>query len=104
MKLVTDVKVKFKLVSSGNLFSISDEGQVQLISLLDREKSPYHVIGVLAYTDSSPSLTALSEVSLQVIDTNDNLPVFENEIYTVSVAENIPEGTSILKGTYLLAR
>ncbi|XP_065207257.1 fat-like cadherin-related tumor suppressor homolog isoform X3 [Planococcus citri] len=97
MKLVKDVKVKFKLVSSANLFSISNEGQVQLSNQLDREKSAHHVIGVLAYTDSSPPLTALSEISLQVIDMNDNLPVFENEIYTVSVAENIPEGTSILK-------
>lgn len=98
MKLVTDVTVKYKLVSSGNMFSIDNDGQVQLTGQLDREKSPYHVIGVLAYTDASPPLTALSEIYLQVIDTNDNVPDFENEIYTISVAENIAEGTSIVKG------
>lgn len=100
VKLVTDVAAKFRLLSNANLFSIDNNGQISLTSQLDREKSPFYVIGVLAYTDSSPPLTALSEVYLQVIDSNDNVPDFENEVYSVSIAENMPEGTSIVKGIW----
>lgn len=98
VKLVTDVSVKFRLLSNGNLFSIDDNGQISLTNQLDREKAAFYVIGILAYTDSSPPLTALSEVYLQVIDSNDNVPNFENEIYSISIAENMPEGTSVIKG------
>lgn len=98
MKLVTDVPVRFKLLSASNLFSVDNEGQISLLSQLDREKAPYHIIGVLAYTDATPPLTALSEVLLQVIDVNEYTPEFENEVYAISVAENIREGTSIVKG------
>lgn len=100
MKLVSDVSVKFRLISNANVFTIDGDGQISLINQLDREKSPYYVIGVLAYTDSSPPLTALSEVYLQIIDVNDNIPHFENEIYSIFIAENMPAGTSIVKGNF----
>lgn len=66
-------------------------------SPLDRESKDNHLIGVLAETDSSPPLTALAEISLQVLDENDHAPKFESNPYGISVAENVEEGTSILK-------
>ncbi len=95
---MTNVSVQFRAVSNADTFSIDQEGQISLISPLDREKTPYYVVGVLAYTDSSPPLTALSEIYLQIIDENDNAPRFENDVYSVAVAENMPGGTSIVKG------
>lgn len=99
VKLVTDVPAKFRLLSHKNIFAISDEGHISAVNPLDREKVPNYVIGVLAYTDSTPPLTALSEVHLRVIDVNDNAPQFENDVYSISIAENMGEGTSLLRGT-----
>lgn len=58
----------------------------------------YHAFGILAYTDSSPPLTALAEIQLQVVDVNDHAPEFDNDVYSVSIPENIPEGTTVVKG------
>lgn len=99
VKLVTDAAAKFRLVSHKNVFAIDNEGRITSIAPLDREKVANYVIGVLAYTDSSPPLTALSEVHLHVIDVNDNAPQFENEVYSIAIAENMHEGTSLLRGT-----
>lgn len=97
VKLVSDMSVKFKLLSGNDIFSIDANGEITLTGKLDREKYPSYILGVLAYTDSSPPLTAFTEISLQILDHNDNKPLFQNENYIVSVAENIEEGSSIVK-------
>lgn len=82
------------------MFNIDSKGEITLTGKLDREKAPSHNIGVLAYTDSSPALTAFTEISLHVLDYNDNKPVFHSDKYVVLIAENIEEGSSILKGYF----
>ena len=98
MTLVSHVPVQFRLVSNANLFSIDRNGEVTLTNQIDREKSAHYLIGVLAYTESSPPLTAMSELSVQIVDYNDNVPQFENDVYSIYIAENMPAGTSLLKG------
>lgn len=78
-------------------FSIDGQGQVVLARPLNFEKQPTHLIGVLALTDSSPPLSALAEIVLQVQDENDHAPIFENSTYKLILAENVPEGSSIMK-------
>lgn len=79
-------------------FAVDGKGQLTLARPLDFEFQASHVIGVLALTDSSPPLTALVEIVLQVLDENDHAPHFESNPYVLNLAENIDEGTSILKG------
>ncbi|XP_044594516.1 fat-like cadherin-related tumor suppressor homolog isoform X4 [Cotesia glomerata] len=103
LKLTTNTTVKYFIVSSlsdnenDQLFSINQQGQIKLAKTLDRELKDNHIIGILAETDSSPPLTALAEISLQVLDENDNPPKFESNRYSINLSENIEEGTSILK-------
>ncbi|XP_034945358.1 fat-like cadherin-related tumor suppressor homolog isoform X2 [Chelonus insularis] len=92
--------VNYRIISAGDdakLFVINKQGQISLANSLDRELKDHHVIGVLAETDSTPPLTAFAEISLQVLDENDHDPKFESLPYVISLAENIEEGTSILK-------
>lgn len=98
MKLGTEIPVAYRLIGGGPMFNIDSSGQISLSEPLDREALASHNLGVLALTHSSPPLTALTEISLQVLDTNDNTPQFDSETYTVAVAENVQEGTSIFKG------
>ncbi|XP_076376857.1 FAT atypical cadherin kugelei isoform X4 [Megalopta genalis] len=100
LKTVTNNTVTYRIVSGDEdspLFTIDSHGQITLAKPLDRELKDRHLIGVLAETDSSPPLTALAEISLQVLDENDHAPQFESNPYSISLAENIEEGTSILK-------
>ncbi|XP_076387964.1 FAT atypical cadherin kugelei isoform X3 [Megachile rotundata] len=100
LKTVTNSTVTYRIVSGDEdspLFMVDPRGQVTLVKPLDRESKDNHLIGVLAETDSSPPLTALAEITLQVLDENDHAPKFESNPYGIILAENIEEGTSILK-------
>jgi len=100
VKTVTNSTVTYRIISGDEdnpFFTIDFHGQVTLARTLDRELKDNHLIGVLAETDSSPPLTALAEISLQVLDENDHAPRFESNPYSINLAENIEEGTSILK-------
>lgn len=54
---------------------------------------------VEAYTMSVPELVDSILVGVSPIDSNDNPPQFTSQVYTVSVAENIPIGSSITQVT-----
>lgn len=103
LKMATNVSVSFRIISELDQnrpqFSVSGSGELSLAAPLDFEAKDSHIIGVLAETDSSPPLTALTEIQLQVLDENNHSPVFESNPYMVDVAENIPEVTTILKVT-----
>ncbi|XP_058123843.1 fat-like cadherin-related tumor suppressor homolog [Anopheles ziemanni] len=80
-------------------FTINDAGQLRLAKTLDRETRDSHLIAILAETDSSPPLTAVTEIVLHVQDENDNTPIFESNPYSFTLAENIEKGSSIMKLT-----
>ncbi|KAL1114860.1 hypothetical protein AAG570_007684, partial [Ranatra chinensis] len=97
VKLVSDISVHYKLVSGVDLFSIDSTGKITFTGQLDRETSVSHILGILAFSDSSPPLTALTEISVQVVDHNDNRPYFDSDVYDILIAENLEEGSPILK-------
>ncbi|XP_043267899.1 fat-like cadherin-related tumor suppressor homolog isoform X3 [Venturia canescens] len=100
VKTVTNATVTYRIVSGDEespTFLIDASGHITLARPLDREAKSSHLIAVLAETDSSPPLTALAEISLQVLDENDHPPKFESNPYFINLAENVEEGTSILK-------
>lgn len=101
VKMISNISVTFQIISEQEenpLFAIDGQGQIILARPLDFESQVSHVIGVLALTDSSPPLTTLVEIVLQVLDENDHAPHFESSPYVLSLAENVDEGTSVLKG------
>jgi protocadherin Fat 1/2/3 len=101
--MVTNTSVHYRLVSGSEeapLFLVDTQGQLSLTHPLDRELQDSHVVAILAETDSSPPLTALAEVTLKVLDENDHAPEFESSPYRLMLAENVEEGTSILKGLF----
>lgn len=99
----TNSSVKYRIASEADIdapqFTIADEGELRLAKSLDREKCDIHYIGVYAESDSSPSLTAFTEIWLHVQDENDNSPIYESGRYHMVLAENIEKGTPILKVT-----
>ncbi|XP_061517128.1 fat-like cadherin-related tumor suppressor homolog isoform X2 [Anopheles gambiae] len=102
LKLSGNVTARYRILSDEleePQFSINDAGQLRLAKTLDREVRDAHLIAILAETDSSPPLTAVTEIVLHVQDENDNTPIFESNPYSFALAENIEKGSSIMKLT-----
>ncbi|XP_076056118.1 FAT atypical cadherin kugelei isoform X2 [Oratosquilla oratoria] len=72
-------------------------GELQLSSLLDRESMPRFTIFVTAQSADDSDIFASTQVLIEVLDVNDESPVFESEKYYVSIAENTPSGSNVIK-------
>uniref|UniRef100_A0A668AXH9 FAT atypical cadherin 3a n=1 Tax=Myripristis murdjan TaxID=586833 RepID=A0A668AXH9_9TELE len=93
-------KVVYSLVdSSGGFFSIDkSSGIVVLERVLDREIQPFYQITVRASDQGSPRpLSSLVNVTITVLDINDNPPVFERRDQLATVPENVGLGTEVLR-------
>ncbi|XP_055370186.1 protocadherin Fat 3a isoform X5 [Betta splendens] len=85
--------------SAGGSFSIDrSSGIVILERVLDREVQPAYQITVRASDQGSPwPLTSLVNVTITVLDINDNPPVFERRDQLATVPEDVGVGTEVLR-------
>lgn len=99
--LTGNVTASFRIISVDDpddpQFTIGSDGELKLGKTLDREAKDLYYISILAETDSSPPLTAVSEIELRILDVNDETPSFESNLYSLAVGENVEKGSSILK-------
>uniref|UniRef100_A0A671UB31 Cadherin domain-containing protein n=1 Tax=Sparus aurata TaxID=8175 RepID=A0A671UB31_SPAAU len=86
--------LKLKDVSGGRKVP-----ELVLSKSLDREKKPIHQLQLTALDGGNPVKSGTSQITINVLDNNDNFPVFEKNVYKVSVSENSVQGASILKLT-----
>ncbi|XP_068952991.1 protocadherin gamma-B2-like [Petaurus breviceps papuanus] len=66
---------------------------------LDREQQSSHQLVLFALDGGQPAQNGTAQVRVNVVDANDNAPVFSQQVYRVSVRENLPPGSSILRVT-----
>uniref|UniRef100_A0A4W4FZ51 Cadherin domain-containing protein n=1 Tax=Electrophorus electricus TaxID=8005 RepID=A0A4W4FZ51_ELEEL len=64
---------------------------------LDRERSGEHGLILTAIDGGTPPKSAILNVSIIVLDINDNPPVFSQDTYSVTLPENIKPGALISK-------
>ncbi|XP_020624198.1 LOW QUALITY PROTEIN: protocadherin Fat 3-like [Orbicella faveolata] len=99
--------VLYAIVSgnSGSSFKIDMyTGELCSGSLLDREKITNYTLNITASDCGSPvTKTSFTIVYINVLDVNDNLPIFKNDSYEVTLPENITIGQTVvfLKATDL---
>ncbi|XP_044883728.1 protocadherin gamma-A4-like isoform X23 [Mauremys mutica] len=63
---------------------------------LDREEQAVHNLILTATDGGDPVRSGTAQISVIVLDSNDNAPVFSQPIYKVSVWENVPEGSTVV--------
>ncbi|CAL4112189.1 unnamed protein product, partial [Meganyctiphanes norvegica] len=81
-----------------SIFKMNKEtGALILTSALDREIRSIYTFTIIATDNGSPSLTANTEVNVIVKDFNDNPPIFTQNRYESTVAEDIKVGKNILQ-------
>ena len=79
----------------GGKFSIDrDSGNVTVAGYLDREKKDEYVLRVAA---NDGSYNAETQLSIDILDANDNPPEFDRPSYNFNTVEGLPIGTSVGK-------
>ncbi|XP_071879715.1 protocadherin alpha-C2 isoform X11 [Anas platyrhynchos] len=64
---------------------------------LDREQSALQQLVLTAVDGGDPPKSGTAQISVRVVDTNDNPPAFDRSTYTVNLLENSPPGTLVVK-------
>nr|XP_049604728.1 protocadherin alpha-10 isoform X19 [Syngnathus scovelli] len=70
--------------------------ELVLQRLLDREKQAIIILTLTAIDGGTPPKSGTMTIVVNVLDINDNAPVFNRNLYKASVRENIEIGTSII--------
>ncbi|XP_019730261.1 protocadherin alpha-3-like [Hippocampus comes] len=70
---------------------------LQLQRQLDRESKRNHKLVLTAIDGGTPPKTGSVEILIEVLDVNDNMPVFTKESYSVTLQENAPVGTAVIQ-------
>nr|XP_056718884.1 protocadherin alpha-5-like [Euleptes europaea] len=64
---------------------------------LDREETSLHHLLLTASDGGKPQLSGTVQLVINVLDTNDNPPVFNQSVYQVKLLENTANGTLVIK-------
>ncbi|XP_016298701.1 protocadherin alpha-8-like [Sinocyclocheilus anshuiensis] len=78
----------------------SDEEKIPFLVLkktLDREHKSEHLLILKALDGGNPPKSGTLNITVTVLDSNDNRPVFSQDTYSVSLQENPPIGTTVIK-------
>ncbi|XP_058504924.1 protocadherin Fat 2 isoform X2 [Solea solea] len=80
------------VISSGNedgCFSIDTfSGDLQLVCPLDRETKEFYILNITVYDLGIPQTSAWKFIAVNIMDVNDNPPVFDQHRYVIRVLEN----------------
>ncbi|XP_020498315.2 protocadherin alpha-3-like [Labrus bergylta] len=78
----------------------SDEDKIPFLVLkksLDREQNDKHTLLLTAIDGGKPQKSGTLNITIIVLDSNDNRPMFSQENYQIEIEENVPVGTSIFR-------
>ncbi|XP_057706853.1 protocadherin gamma-A11-like isoform X47 [Corythoichthys intestinalis] len=64
---------------------------------LDREKHTEHRLVLTAVDGGNPPRSGSLNVTVIVLDSNDNAPQFLQEVYSVNLSENVKKGTKVIR-------
>ncbi|XP_077387450.1 protocadherin alpha-8-like isoform X6 [Festucalex cinctus] len=70
--------------------------ELVLQRLLDREKQAVITLTLTAIDGGTPAKSGTMTIVVNVLDINDNAPIFSQKLYKASIYENIEIGTSII--------
>uniref|UniRef100_A0A672YLJ1 Protocadherin Fat 1-like n=1 Tax=Sphaeramia orbicularis TaxID=375764 RepID=A0A672YLJ1_9TELE len=94
--------VRYSIVdgNQGSPFTIDPlRGELKVARQLDRERTSGYTLTVLASDNGMPPLSSTAVINIDILDINDNPPLFSQANYTLIIQENRPEGTSVLQLT-----
>ncbi|KAJ1357987.1 hypothetical protein KIN20_016273 [Parelaphostrongylus tenuis] len=81
---------------SQNIFTLDTiSGEIRLAKSLDREILDKHVLKVTAYERLDPAVSSSATVIVDVLDVQDNSPIFERDSYFADIREDAPVASQV---------
>uniref|UniRef100_A0A3B4U5A7 Protocadherin 2 alpha a 15 n=1 Tax=Seriola dumerili TaxID=41447 RepID=A0A3B4U5A7_SERDU len=77
-----------------------EDGKIPILILqkpLDRESAGSHSLVLTALDGGKPPKSGEMNILVNVLDVNDNTPVFTKDVYSVMLIENAPVGTTVIQ-------
>ncbi|XP_046907539.1 protocadherin alpha-8-like [Hypomesus transpacificus] len=77
-----------------------EDGKIIFLHLqkpLDKETRKSHRLLLTAIDGGKPARSGTANIIVEVLDVNDNMPVFTQDSYSVTLNENSPIGTTVLR-------
>uniref|UniRef100_A0A672SCN8 Cadherin domain-containing protein n=1 Tax=Sinocyclocheilus grahami TaxID=75366 RepID=A0A672SCN8_SINGR len=90
--------VRFYRLGQNDNFEIEEKIPFLVLKKpLDREHKSEHLLILKALDGGNPPKSGTLNITVTVLDSNDNRPVFSQDTYSVSLQENSPIGTTVIK-------
>ncbi|XP_056238326.1 protocadherin alpha-8-like isoform X10 [Seriola aureovittata] len=94
----------YKLNQNGHFSLLVNKGESVSAELilqkpLDREKQPVIKLTLTAVDGGTPLKSGTSQIIINILDVNDNIPLFTKSLYKTSISENVPLGTTVITVT-----
>ncbi|KAM4697236.1 protocadherin-16 [Discoglossus pictus] len=90
-------EVKYSLLPTPWFLIHPDTGIITTAAPLDYERDPQPSITVVASDRGQPSLSSTALVRVQVLDVNDNAPIFSSPIYNATLSESTAPGSCFIQ-------
>ena len=79
-------------------FSINNQtGSIYTAQVLNKTVQKYYNLTIIALDQGIPQMHGFGEIFVEVLDANDQTPIFTEPVYTVSFPETSPVGTTFLQ-------
>lgn len=89
-------QIVYNITDPTSTFKVGFDGSVILIRKLDYESVQSYNLTVTARDNGNMQSTNQANIFIQLVDVNDNMPVFDLKYYRAMVHENSSIGTSVL--------
>lgn len=94
------LEFNFTTVEYSDVFSLNPTtGEITALKELDREKQDRYTLKISVSDHGDPRLSSSSDVTITVIDVDDNCPKFQPAVYNRTISENLPFNQSIVQVT-----
>lgn len=86
---------EYRMTDNSHFEINNTTGLIRTKARIDYEQTPTIQFNVTVVDTGIPQLTSTAEVTVDIINTNDNDPAFDEPEYEMSVVENAPTGTVV---------
>lgn len=75
---------------------VPNTGEIRLKKTIDRENKGQYKLTITASDGGTPTLSSQTHLTIDVLDVNDNPPVFTSRVYARTMSEGVAVGTIVI--------
>lgn len=77
--------------------NVSLAGRISISKPFDYEEKRSYLLTVVARDMGIPPLSSQATVNVAILDSNDNMPVFTQQLYSVEISEDTQIGSTVFE-------